>query len=172
MKVNSVVANNKKKAFDVEAEAGEFSFPFARLEIIPTPSDRVREVYVDRELANEGFTYVLESGAEGSVLMDQVLDYNHYPPYVREALLYKLTLEVQRAVENCGLSKRELIRQLQTSPAQFYRLLDQTNTNKSLGQLFVLLYLTGHTVEIVVSSSEKGSTRRSPKPKYLSRVSV
>ncbi len=34
------------------------------------------DAYVDRELANEAFSYVLESGAEGSIHLDQVLEYN------------------------------------------------------------------------------------------------
>jgi hypothetical protein len=34
----------------------------------------VEKVAVDRELASEAFTHVLESGDEGSVHLDQVLD--------------------------------------------------------------------------------------------------
>ncbi len=172
MKVINVIANNKKKAFDIESDGGRFSFPYAKLDLLPTSSNRVREVYPDRELAYEGFTYVLESGAEDCVLMDQILDYTHYPPYVTEMLLHKLTLEAQQAVEDCGLSKRELIRSLRTSPAQFYRLLDQTNGNKSMAQIFVLLYLAGRNVEIVVTSSDRGRKRRSSKPSYSRRISV
>ena len=66
-------------------------------------------VSVDRELGDEAFTYVLASRDEGTVHIDHVLEYNQEPGYLRDVLLYRLTLEVQRRVENGPLSKRELI---------------------------------------------------------------
>ncbi len=47
-------------------------------------------------------------------------------------VIYKLTIWAQEEVEKSDLSTRELIRWLGTSPAQFYRLLDQTNYRKSM----------------------------------------
>ena len=49
------------------------------------------------ELGGEGFSYVLASGADGCVLMDQVLDYNEEPGYMRDLLLHKLTCEPSTA---------------------------------------------------------------------------
>ena len=69
---------------------------------------------------------------------------------MRDLLLYKLTLEVQRRVKISALSKRELIRRLGTSPAQFYRLLDQTNYTKSIDQLMALLGVLDCEVDLVV----------------------
>jgi hypothetical protein len=92
-----------------------------------------------RELANEGFGYVLESGAEGSIHLDQVLEYNEDPTYLRDLLLYQLTVEAKRRVEGGGLSRRELARRLKTSVPQLYRLLDTTNNRKSIHQLICLL---------------------------------
>ncbi|MHB0981585.1 MAG: hypothetical protein ACYC5Q_16210 [Thermoleophilia bacterium] len=43
---------------------------------------------------------------------------NQDPRYLRDLLLYRLTLEADRAVEESPLSKREFIRRLRTSPAQ------------------------------------------------------
>lgn len=48
------------------------------------------------------------------------------------------------------LSRRELIRRLGTSPAQFYRLLDQTNYRKSVDQLVSLLQILDCDVRLVV----------------------
>ncbi len=107
-------------------------------------------VYVDKELGNEGFTYELESADEGTVHIDHVLEYNRDPRYMRDLLLYNLTLTVQDRVRNSPLSKRELIRRLGTSPAQFYRLLDQTNNQKTIDQLMTLLHILDYEVEIVV----------------------
>ncbi|HEY5133238.1 MAG TPA: hypothetical protein VII85_06105, partial [Candidatus Krumholzibacteriaceae bacterium] len=116
----------------------------------PTPADRVAEAAVDEELGREGFTYVLESGREGTVHIDQVLEYNQDPSYLRNVILYKLTLEAQKRVEVSPLSKREIIRRLRTSAAQLYRLLDQTNYRKSVDQMLVLLSVLDCDVDLVV----------------------
>ena len=52
-----------------------YPVPFARLVPPPTQTDRIREAYIDRELANEAITYILESGAEGVVHIEQALEY-------------------------------------------------------------------------------------------------
>jgi len=116
----------------------------------PQPGDLVREARIDEELGREGFSYVLTSGREGTVHAEQVLDYNEDSDYLREALLYKLTVEAQKRLASSALSKREIIRRLGTSATQFYRLLDQTNTRKSVGQLISLLHILDCDVELVV----------------------
>ena len=52
-------------------------------------------MYVDRELGGEGFSYELLSGKTGTVHAEQVLEYNRDPNYVRDLMLYKLTVEAQ-----------------------------------------------------------------------------
>jgi hypothetical protein len=59
-------------------------------------------------------------------------------------------LAAQERVKNSSLSKRELIRRLGTSAAQFYRLLDQTNYSKSADQLLALLSVLDCDVELIV----------------------
>lgn len=86
----------------------------------------VVEAYVDEELANEAATYVLESGAEGAV-------------------------PVRERVDRSGMSRRELARRLRTSVPQLYRLLDPTNTKKSIGRLVALLHLLECDVRLGVS---------------------
>jgi hypothetical protein len=73
-----------------------------------------------------------QSGKSGTVHIEQVLEYNEDPRYLRDSLLYKLTLEAQQRLEKSALSKREIIRQLGASATQFFRLLDQTNYRKSV----------------------------------------
>jgi len=90
------------------------------------------------------------SGREGTVHIDHVLEYNRDPSYMRDLLLYQLTVQAAKLVEQTGLSKRELIRRMGTSPSQFYRLLDKTNYRKSLDQLVSLLRLLDYDVEINV----------------------
>jgi hypothetical protein len=132
MKISSVRHDNRRKAFEVSTRDKRYWFSFAKLHLRPTPTDPIASVGVDAELGREAFTYELQSGQEGTVHIDQVLDYNRDPHYMRDMLLYKLTLLAQERVKNCPLSKRELIRRMGTSPAQFYRLLDQTNYSKSV----------------------------------------
>ena len=139
MKIRSVRPNNRRRAFEVRTWRDCLSFPYSKSHPTPTTDDPVTRLYVDPELACEAFTYRLSSGREGSVHVDQVLEYNEDPTFMRDLLLYELTLEAQRCLQASSLSKREVIRRLGTSPAQFYRLLDQTNTRKSIDNLLRLL---------------------------------
>jgi len=150
VKVTSVTANNRKRAFEVKTRRGEWLFPYSKAEPEPTTSDPLVELYIDPELGREGFTYLLASGAEGSVLVDHVLDYNEEPGYMRDLLLYNLTVEALERIEASPLSKREIIRRLGTSPAQFYRLIDPTNYRKSVDKMLALLQVLDCEVEVIV----------------------
>ncbi len=150
MKIKKVLQNNRKKAFEVVTYSNDYLFPYAKLEVSPSRENRITRVYVDKELDNEAFTYELESGDEGTVHIDHVLEYNRDPRHMRDLLLYNLTLAAQERVKSSSLSKRELIRRLGTSPAQFYRVLDQTNYKKSIDQLMVLLHILDCEVDFVV----------------------
>ena len=156
MKIKKVEYNNRRKTFEVSTHKKVYLYPYANLDI--QPSSMVREAYVDEELGREGFTYVLDSGQEDTVHIDHVLEYNQEPTHLRDTLLYKLTLEAQRQVDKSRLSKREIIRRLGTSASQFYRLLDQRNYRKSIGQLLALLAILGCEVELSV----KGCRSKSP----------
>lgn len=150
MRIVSVVANNHKHAFEVDTTRGRMLFPYAKSDPPPTPEDPIVDVCVDEELGGEGLTYRIASGREGSVHVEQVLDYNRDPGYLRDQLLYKLTLEAERRLAATPLSKREIIRRLGTSPAQFYRLLDATNYRKSIDAVVELLQVLDCDVELVV----------------------
>jgi len=150
MKIRSVKFNNKRKGFEVRASGKTYAFPYAKARPSPTSDDQVARAYVDKELGGEGFTYELQSGKTGTVHVEQVLEYNRDPNYLRDLMLYKLTVEAQRRIADSPLSKREIIRRLGTSATQLYRLLDQTNYKKSLDQLVSLLQLLECNVDLVV----------------------
>ncbi|MGR3177360.1 MAG: hypothetical protein ACUZ8E_04830 [Candidatus Anammoxibacter sp.] len=154
MKIKRVIVNNRKKVFEIETANKHFIFPYSKLEYKPSFKKKIVEVFVDKELGREAFTYVLESGQEGTVHIDHVLEYNEDTSCLRDLLLYKLTLEVQRRVEKSSLSHREIIRRLGTSPAQFYRILDQTNYRKSIDQALLLLYALECEVDLVVKDRD------------------
>ena len=151
MKIRSIKSNARKNEFLATTYSGtEYSFPFSKADPKPTSEDRVEDVWVDRELGKEAFTYVLDSGAEGSVHVEHILDYNEDPAYLANLLTYKLSLEAQKCLEKSELSRRQLAKQLKTSVPQLYRLLDPTNTRKSMSQLVTLLHVLDCDVELVV----------------------
>ena len=150
MKIRSVRRNNRKKAFEVRTAAKSFVFPFCKADPPPTIEDPVVESFVDEEAGREAFTYLLNSGRSGTVHVEQVLEYNKEPGYLRDLLLDRLTLEAQRRIAASPLSKREIVRRLGTSAAQLYRLLDQTNYRKSVDQLLALLQVLDCEVDLVI----------------------
>ncbi len=150
MKIRSVARNNHRHAFRVQTWREAYSFPYAKADPPPTAADSIVALRIDDELGREAFTYRLASGREGTVHVEQVLEYNQDPRYMRDLLLYKLTIEAQTRLEASDLAKREIIRRLDTSPAQFYRLIDPTNYRKSVDKMLLLLHVLDCEVELVV----------------------
>ncbi len=150
MKIKKVTHNNRRKVFEVTTRNGTSTFPYAVADPRPAVEDRIVSLFVDEELGREGFTYVLQSGKEGSVHIDHVLYFNRDPGYMTDMLLFDLTLEAQKRVKRSPLGTRELIRRLGTSASQYYRLLDQTNYRKSVRQMLSLLHLLDCEVELVI----------------------
>ena len=152
MKIRSAAANSRRKIVEISVGRRRLIYPFARLQPKPSPGDPIVDIRVDREIASEGFTYTLASRRQGTVHVEQLLEYNKDPGLLRDRLLYALTLEAQKRLEKSSLSRRELIRRLRTSPAQFYRLLDQTNYRKSVDQMLALWQALDCDVRLTVRS--------------------
>jgi predicted XRE-type DNA-binding protein len=151
LKIRRVIVNQRKAQLEVVVANGTvFPLPFSQLSPRPTSANRIREAYPDKEFAREALAYVLESGAEGSVHLDAVLEYNQDPHTMSELLLHQLTVQARNRIEQSGLSRREIARRLGTSLPQLYRLLDSTNTTKSLNQMISLLHVLGCEVSVVV----------------------
>ena len=115
-----------------------------------TSVNPVAAVSPDDEMGGEGFTFRLDSGLEGTVHVEQVLEYERDPVYMRDLFLYQLTVSAQERLASSPLSRREIIRRLGTSPAQFYRLLDTTNYRKSVDKMLELLQVLDRDVDLVV----------------------
>jgi hypothetical protein len=150
MKIRSVSINARRKAFRVDLPSLVLFFPFVKADPAASAANPVVACRVDPEIAREGFTYTLASGAQGTVHVEQVLEYNEDPGYLREQLLYRLTLAAQQKLQESRLAKREVARLLATSQAQLYRLLDQTNYRKSVDQMLGLLQVLHCDVDFVV----------------------
>jgi predicted XRE-type DNA-binding protein len=163
MKISHVAANSRKRPSRCIRPRGLHEVPFAKLRLVPSSENRVTEVFVDSELGDEAFTYRLESGEEDTLHFDAVLELNADPDHLQDLLLHKLAVEARKGLEASGLSKRQIARQLGTSPSQLYRLLDPANPRHSVGQLLAVLDLVGKEVDFVVRPrSKKGSRRRTP----------
>jgi hypothetical protein len=117
VKIRSVRHNNRKKVLRSAPRRRRSSSRSRRRRRGPTTEDPVTELSVDAEAGREAFTYVLHSGRTGTVHVEQVLEYNQDPTYLRDLLLYRLTLEAQKRVSESPLSKREIVRRLGTSAA-------------------------------------------------------
>lgn len=160
MKIKSIAANNRRKAFEIVVGQRNLLFPFAKLRLKPTGENRIEEVFVDADLGNEGFSYRLEDGSEDTIHVDSVLEYNEDPGYMRDLLLHKLTVEAKHKLAEAEISSREVIRRLGTSASQFYRLLDETNHKKSFGQLFDLFHILGCEVQVEVKARKSTRVNR------------
>ena len=132
MKIRSVTHNNRNKRFALRTSATALVFPYSQTDPVPTAQNPVRNIFVDDEAGREAFTYVLDSGASGTVHIEHVLEYNRDPRYLRDLLLYRLTIEAQKRASASPLSKREIVRRLGTSAPQLYRLLQVLNCDVDL----------------------------------------
>jgi predicted XRE-type DNA-binding protein len=158
MKICSVSINNRRKEFSIVTRSGAaYSYPYAKADPQPEPGNRIEEVFVDKELSNEAITYILDSGDDGSIHVEQILEYNEEPNYMAELLTYKLTLETRKRIETCGLSRRQVAKRLKTSVPQLYRLLDPANSKKSINQLVTLLHVLNCKIDLVVDGQETNS---------------
>ncbi len=115
MKVRSVKANNRRKAFEVVTAKRRLAFPFSRVEVQPTPDDPVANVFVDRELGAEGFTYVLQSGRGGTVHIEDVLEYNQDPDYLRNLIDSSTRRTIGSPSTSCSDCSRSSIAMLSSS---------------------------------------------------------
>jgi DNA-binding TFAR19-related protein (PDSD5 family) len=159
VKIRRVRANNRQRAFEVETGRRTLHMPYARVSPTPSANDRVARVYIDPELGREAFTYELESGREGSVHVDALLEEHRDPAYMADLLAHELAVEARRRLASTHLSRREICRRLGTSAAQLYRLLDETNGSVSLRQLLALLDVLGCSVGWRTTDAARNGTR-------------
>ena len=151
MKIRAVSANNRKAQLELTVRSGKtYSLPYSRLDPRPTLRNKIQTVRVDDELGREAVTYVLASGEEGSAHIDHALEYNEDPTLLSELMVHRLTVAARAHIGRSGLSRREVARRLGTSIPQLYRLLDTTNTRKSINQLVALLRVLGCNVDLVI----------------------
>ena len=159
MKIRSVKANNQKKVIEVRTYKGVYEYQYADLGLCPSKANPLTSIYVDDELGKEAFTYSLASGDEDTIHIDRVLEQNRDPAFMRDLLLYKLTIEAKKQVKESDLGVRRISKMLGTSATQYYRLLDEENNRKSLDQMMNLFAVLGCEVELKVRKRKKHLTK-------------
>ncbi len=97
----------------------DYRFPYAKADPGPSSGGSLASVCVDEELAGEAFTYRAGVGQEGTVHIEQVLDYNRDPRYLRRPPRVQAHPGCPQAGGDKPFSERELIRRLGTSAASF-----------------------------------------------------
>lgn len=141
--IERVKINNRQKCLVIECAKGTYRLPYVRLDPKPSKAKRLVEAFVDEELGKSAVTYRLSSGEEGAVHLDAFLDYAREPEFMQNLVKYKLSVLAQELLDASGLSRGEVRRRLRTSASQLNRLLDQTNTTKSIDEMFRLLVVIG-----------------------------
>lgn len=161
MKIKKVEFNNRRKVFTVSTVSDVYEFPYTKSTPEPVRGNYVRKAFPDEELGHEAFTYVLESGEEGSLHLDSVLEQNEDPDYMKDLLVYNLTLALRKQLEQSPISKRELIKKMETSASHFYRIIEPSNTKNSVDQILKLFYSLDCDLELAITPRKANKTGRS-----------
>lgn len=151
MKIKKVEFNNRRKVFTVSTASDVFEFPYSKSSPVPIRGNYVKKAYPDKELGNEAFTYLLQSGEEGTLHLDSVLEQNEDPDYMKDLLIYNLTLALRKQLEESPISKRELIKRMETSSSHFYRIIEPSNTKNSVDQILKLFYSLDCDLELAIT---------------------
>jgi len=142
--------NYRKRVLEITLQEGratkKYSLPFAVLGNMKVHSkNRFAGISVDRELGNQGVSFVLEDGSKGDFPADFVL--YHCDPTYDWAPLNQLKKALKDKLESSQLSVRVIADALNTSPSQVVRLLEENKVSKHLIQLFRLADLAGYQIE-------------------------
>ncbi len=146
--IKSVNVNNYAKKITIEVKGDVYNIPFAKLTTQPTRQNPVIEIFVDQELASEAVTYMLKNGEVDSIPFDAFLDYNRNPDYLKKMFLFEMTNVALNKLKSTQLSKNEICKRLRTSPSQLARLLDPTNTKKTMDKMLELLVILGADIQL------------------------
>ena len=149
MKVSDVKIDARKKELVITAGRKTFRYPLA----LVAGGEVVVAAEGDDETGNEAITCLLVSGKTQTLHLDDIRAQLGDADYLREQMLYDMTLQAQKSVRKQRVAKRALCRMLHTSPAQLYRLLDQTCYGKTVDQMLRLLQVLGCTVRLDISQA-------------------
>ena len=148
--ITCVYANYRSRALVVHLGQHKLLYPFALLDPQPSTWDRYVRCYDDERTGPTTVHYVLESGGQGRLTAEQVLDFHREPSHVKSRVLETLTMAASERIQYTGLSKRQIFKRLRTSRAQLDRILDTKNVRKSVDSVLAVLEVLGYEVEVTV----------------------
>lgn len=126
--------------------AKKYNLPFAVFQNKTIGSkNRFASITIDRELGDQGASFVLEDGSKGGFPADLVLYY--CDPSYDWSPINQLKRALKDKLGGSKLSVRVLADALNTSPSQVVRLLQENRVSKQIAQLFRLAELAGYQVE-------------------------
>jgi hypothetical protein len=146
----SIKPNYRKNVLEITLQEGrtarKYSLPFAAFgEKKIHSKNRFATIEIDRELAGQAASFVLEDGTKGDFPADLVL--YHCDPSYDWSPINQLKRALKDKLSALQLSVRVIADALQTSPSQVVRLLEENKVSKQLVQLFRLAELAGYQVE-------------------------
>ncbi len=115
--------------------------------------NRFSSITIDRELGNQGASFVLEDGSKGEFPADLVLYY--CDPVYDWSPINQLKRALKDQLGKSKLSVRVIADALQTSLSQVMRLLDEHRASKQIAQLFRLAELAGYQIKFTLKKKKQ-----------------
>jgi hypothetical protein len=113
-----------------------------------SPENRFTLITIEKDLNNQGASFVLEDGTRGDFPADFVLYYSD--PTYQWSPLNQLKRALKSKLAASKLSVRVLADALNTSPSQVVRLLRENRASKQLLQLCQLAQVAGYQIEFTL----------------------
>lgn len=143
--------NYRKRVLEITLREGQsikkYNLPFGALANKKiNGKNRFASITIDRELGNQGVSFILTDGTKGDFPADFVL--YHCDPSYDWSPINQLKRALKDKIAISNLSVRVMADALKTSPSQVVRLLQENTASKQLLQLFQLADLAGYQVEV------------------------
>ena len=148
-----ITPNYRKRVLEVVLREGRtlnrYNLPFAVFTGLKIGTgNRFASITIEKDLAEQGATFVLEDGTRGDFPADFVLYYSD--PTYRWSPINQLKRELKNKIAHAKLSLRVLADALNTSPSQVVRLLEESRGSKQFMQLSKLAQIAGYDIEITL----------------------
>jgi hypothetical protein len=152
-RLKQITPNYRKRVLEVELREGRslsrYNLPFAVFTGMKIGTgNRFASITIEKDLAEQGASFVLEDGTRGDFPADFVLYYSD--PTYQWSPVNQLKRALKKTIARAKLSLRVLADALNTSPSQVVRLLEENRGSKQFLQLSKLAQIAGYDIEITL----------------------
>lgn len=156
-KFKKIEPNYRKRVLEITLSEGgklsKYKLPFSSLNGPRiSAQNRFRSILIEKELAEQGVSYVLQDGSKGDFPSDYVLYY--CDPTYDWSPLNQLKRALKGKMKLSELSVRTVADALKTSPSQVMRLLKENQASKQFQQLSDLAELAGYQIEFTLKKKK------------------